>query len=163
MMVQAVQIHLQQIQMINKIKHIRNSFYTVLKNIRYLFELSLKAIKENRKPVILILLVPFSESKAMFYNVNKRVSWYLFSNHERQLCMVVEDYCNIVIFGVIFWFLYDAYKHSPIGQASLFLFILNALDLIHLGLYDMQGFIIAKILLAWFIYYKIWSKLKHSY
>jgi hypothetical protein len=115
------------------------------------------------KHIILILLIPFSEIKAIFYNVDMRVSWYLFSDHERQLCMVVEDYCNIIIFGVVFWYLYESTKDRIMKQIALFLFILNALDFVHLGLYDMEGWIIAKLLLAYGIFYILWSKLKHSY
>jgi len=117
----------------------------------------------QKKHLILLLLIPFAEAKAIFYNVNMRVSWYLFSDHERQLCMVVEDYCNIVIFGVVFWYLYKETRDLILKQIALFLFILNALDLIHLGLYDMQGFIALKLLLAYGIYYKLWLKLKRGY
>lgn len=115
------------------------------------------------KHLLLLFLIPLSEAKAIFYNVNKRVSWYLFSDHERQLCMVVEDYCNIIIFGIVFWFLAFEKRDVITIQISLFLFILNALDFVHLGLYDMQGFIILKLLLAYGIYYKLWLKLKVSY
>lgn len=117
----------------------------------------------QKKHLILLLLIPFAEAKAIFYNVDMRVSWYLFSDHERQLCMVVEDYCNIIIFGVVFWFLYKESRDLILKQIALFLFILNALDLLHLGLYDMQGFIALKLLLAYGIYYKLWSKLKRGY
>lgn len=114
------------------------------------------------KHIILLLLIPFAEAKAIFYNVDKEVSWYLFSNHTRQLCMVVEDYCNIVIFAVILWYIYKETRDLILKQISLFLFILNGLDLVHLGLYDMEGFIIAKFVLAYGIYY-LWSRLKSSY
>lgn len=116
----------------------------------------------NYKHIILILLLPLSEVKAIFYNINKEVSWYLFSNHTRQLCMVVEDYCNILIFGIVFYFLLEALKNKIAKQIVRFLFVLNALDLIHLGLMDMQGFVIVKLILAFGIY-KIWSKLKPLY
>jgi len=115
------------------------------------------------KHIILLLLIPFSEAKAIFYNVNKKVCWYLFSDHKRQICMVIEDYSNIIIFGVVFYYLAFMKRDIITIQIGLFLFILNALDLLHLGLYDMQGFIIAKLLLAYGIYYKLWSKLKASY
>lgn len=115
------------------------------------------------KHLLLFLLIPLAEAKAIFYNVNKRVSWYLFSDHERQLCMVVEDYCNIIIFGVVFWRIYKETKDRILKQIALFLFVLNALDFIHLGLYDMQGFILVKLLLAYGLYYKVWQKLKHSF
>lgn len=130
-----------------------------MKSLLYLFRFILDEIKSNKRPLILMLLIPLAESKAILYNVDKAVSWYLFSDHQRQVCMVVEDYCNIVIFGVVFWFLYEAYKGKPLGEVALFLFILNALDLIHLGLMDMQYFVMAKLVLAFIIYY-LWSKLK---
>jgi len=116
----------------------------------------------QKKHLILLLLIFLSEAKALFYNVNMKVSWYLFSDHERQLCMAVEDYCNIVIFGVVFWYIYKETRDLILKQIALFLFVLNALDLVHLGLYDMQGFIILKLLLAYGIFYKLWSKLKAS-
>lgn len=112
--------------------------------------------------LILVSLVLLSEAKALFYNINMRVSWYLFSDHKRQLCMVVEDYSNIVIFGIVFYLLYDLVKDKAIKEISRFLFVLNALDLIHLGLMDMQGFVIAKLVLAYGIYF-LWSKLKPTY
>lgn len=115
------------------------------------------------KHIILILLIPFAEAKAIFYNVDLKVSWYLFSDHKRQICMVIEDYSNIIIFGVVFWYIFKETRDLILKQIALFLFILNALDLVHLGLYDMQGFILLKIILAYAIFYKAWSRLKHSY
>lgn len=114
------------------------------------------------KHILLLLLIPLSEIKAIFYNVDKVVSWYLFSDHQRQLCMVVEDYANVIIFEVLFWYMYKESRDLILKQICFFLCVLNALDLLHLGLYDMQGFIIAKLILAFGIY-KLWSKLKHSY
>jgi len=115
------------------------------------------------KHLILLLLIPFSEIKAIFYNVDMAVAGYLFSDHKRQICMVVEDYCNIIIIGVVMGFFVFSKRDKISVQIVLFLFILNALDFLHLGLYDMQGFIIAKLVLAYIIFYKTWLKLKHSY
>ncbi len=112
------------------------------------------------KHIILLSIVPLSEIKAIFYNVDMAVSGYLFSDHKRQLCLVVEDYCNIIIFSIVFWYLFEAYRGKIMGHIALFLFVLNTLDFVHLGLYNMQGFIILKLLLAYVIYYKLWSKLK---
>lgn len=111
----------------------------------------------------MLLLIPFSEIKAIFYNVDMAVSGYLFSDHKRQLCLVIEDYCNIIIIGVVLWHLFKATKDKILKQIVLFLFILNALDGLHLGLYDMQGFIMLKLLLSYAIYYKVWKELKYSY
>lgn len=119
-------------------------------------------IKDNQRAVILMLLVPFSEAKAIFYNVDKKVSWYLFSEHKRQLCMVVEDYSNIIIFGVVFYFLTKEDKTKLEIEVARFLCCLNALDLIHLGLMDMQGFVMVKFILAYLIY-MLWSRLKRFY
>lgn len=115
------------------------------------------------KHIILILLIPFSEIKAIFYNVDIAISGYLFSDHKRQICLVIEDYCNIIIMGVILWMFVYSKRDKISIQIVLFLFILNALDFVHLGLYDMQGFIALKLLLAYGIYYKLWSKLKLGY
>jgi len=114
------------------------------------------------KHILLLLVILLSEAKAIFYNVDMEVSWYLFSDHTRQLCMVIEDYSNIIIFGIVFWYIYKETRDLILKQIALFLFIVNALDLIHLGLLDMQGFIIAKLILAYSIFYFLWSKLKAS-
>lgn len=117
------------------------------------------------KHIILLLLIPFAEAKAIFYNVDMAVSWYLFSDHKRQLCMVIEDYSNVIIFGVVFSTIFKESRDIIIKQISLFLFTINALDFFHLGLYDMQGFVMFKFALAMAIYYFwwLWLKLKHSY
>jgi len=112
------------------------------------------------KHLLLIFLMFLSEAKAIFYNLDMEVSWYLFSDHKRQVCMVVEDYCNIVIFGVVFYYLYKETKDFIIKQVALFLFTLNALDFVHLGLYDMEGFILLKIIVSFLIYRKVWLNLK---
>jgi len=100
---------------------------------------------------ILILLIPLSEIKALFYNSNLKVSWYLFSDNKRFICNVLEDYSNMVIFGVVFYYLAFIKIDLRIRNISIFLFIINALDLIHLGLMDMQYFIPLKSLLSYFI------------
>jgi len=113
------------------------------------------------KHFLLLLLIPFSEIKAIFYNVDMAISGYLFSDHKRQICLVVEDYCNIIIIGVVMGFFVFSKRDKISTQIVLFLFILNALDFLHLGLYDMQGFIIVKLVLAYGIY-KLWFKLKRG-
>ena len=104
------------------------------------------------KYLIILTLVPLSEAKALFYNSDLRVSWYLFSDNKRYLCNVVEDYSNIIIFGVVFYYMAFVRLDITVRKICLFLFILNALDLIHLGLMDMQYFIIFKILLTFTIF-----------
>jgi hypothetical protein len=109
--------------------------------------------KMKSKHWILILLVPLSEMKALFYSSNEKVSWYVFTDHKKLMCNVLQDYSNVVIFGVIFYYLafikVDLYTRS----IAIYLFILNALDLLHLGLMDMQYFIPLKLLLAYIILY----------
>lgn len=114
------------------------------------------------KHILLLILVPLSEIKAIFYSFDKKVSWYLFSDHKRMACNVIEDYSNIVIFGIVFYILAFTKIDNTTKNITAFLFFLNALDFIHLGLYDMQYFIIAKIVLATAIYY-LWYKLKPTY
>jgi len=100
---------------------------------------------------ILFLIIPLSNAKALFYNSDLRVSWYLFSDNKRFLCNVIEDYSNILIFGIIFYHLAFVKIDINIRKISLFLFVINALDLIHLGLMDMELFIALKIFLAYII------------
>lgn len=115
------------------------------------------------KHFILLLIIPLSEIKAIFYHSDKRVSWYLFSDETRYLCNVLEDYSNTINWGVPLFIL--AFLNTDIisRQICMFLFVLNCLDLIHLALNNKQGFIMLKILLAWGIYYRLWQKLKRSY
>jgi hypothetical protein len=108
---------------------------------------------------ILILLIPLSEVKAFFYNSELKVSWYLFSDNKRFLCNVIEDYSNIIIYGVIFYYLAFIKVDLKTRSICIFLFILNALDLIHLGLMDIQYFITLKLLLSYIIL-QLCSKLK---
>jgi len=107
--------------------------------------------KMKSKHWILFLIIPLSNAKALFYNSDLRVSWYLFSDNKRYLCNVVEDYSNILIFGIIFYYLAFVKIDINIRKISLFLFVINALDLIHLGLMDMELFIALKIFLAYII------------
>ena len=100
---------------------------------------------------ILLLLIPLSEIKAVFYNSDLKVSWYLFSDNKRYLCNVLEDYSNIIILSTVFYYLTFVKIDSKTRNICLFLFILNVLDLIHLGLMDMEYFIPLKLLLAFII------------
>lgn len=97
---------------------------------------------------ILLLLIPLSESKALFYNSDKKVDWYLFSDNKRYLCNVVEDYSNILIFGIVFYYLSSIPK---LRNVSVYLFVLNLLDFFHLGFMDMQYLILIKLFIAYII------------
>ncbi len=104
----------------------------------------------KNKHLILLLLEPLSEVKALFYNSDLRVSWYLFTEHKRYLCNVIEDYSNILIFGIVFYYLAFVKIDLTIRKISLFLFILNAFDLLHLGLMDNLYFVPLKLFLTYF-------------
>lgn len=75
------------------------------------------------------------------------------------MCNVLEDYVNIVIFGIIFYYMAFIKIDLNIRKICLFLFILNALDLIHLGLMDMQYMVALKLVLTYAIY-RFWLKLR---
>lgn len=104
------------------------------------------------KHYLLLLLVPFSEIKALFYESDTKVSFSMFSSQKRLLCNVLEDYCNIIIFSVIFYFITFTMIDLITRKICFFLFVLTILDFIHLGIMDMQYFIALKIFLAYFTY-----------
>lgn len=111
------------------------------------------------KHFLLLVLVPLSEAKALFYNSDLRVSWYLFSDKKRFLCNVVEDYSSILIFGILFYYLAFVKIDITIRKICLFLFILNAFDLIHLGLIDCSYFVPLKLLFT-YITLRLCSRLR---
>jgi len=88
------------------------------------------------KNLILLLLVPLSEIKAIFYRCDIKVSWYLLSDNKKYLCNVIEDYSNIFIIGIIFYYTLFVNLDLHAKQIILLLFILNGFDLLFLGLFD---------------------------
>jgi len=112
------------------------------------------------KHLILLLLIPLSEIKAIFYDSDLRVSWYLFSENERFLCNVLEDYSNILIIGTVFYYYLHVKQDILTRNIILFLFIINALDFVHLGLMDMSHLVWLKLILA-FIILKVCSRLRN--
>lgn len=103
------------------------------------------------KDIILLLLLPLSEVKAIFYNYDKKVNWYLFSDNKKYLCNVIEDYSNIIIIGVIIYYILFVKIDRITRQIIFLLFILNALDLLFLGLFDNEYYLL-KLPLAGIIY-----------
>lgn len=87
----------------------------------------------------------------MFYHSDIRVSWYLFSDNKRFLCNVLEDYSNTLIIGVVFYYSLFVKLDIHCKQILFFLFIINALDFIFLGLMD-NNYYLLKIFLAPIIY-----------
>jgi hypothetical protein len=104
------------------------------------------------KHYLLLLLVPFSETKALFYNSDIKVYASFFSNEKKYLCNVIEDYTNVIIFSVLFYFITFIKIDKTTRKICFFLFVLTVLDFIHLGFMDMQYFIFLKLFLAYIIY-----------
>lgn len=88
------------------------------------------------KHILLLLLIPLSEIKAVFYNSDLKIQYALFSDEKKYLCNVLEWYSNIIIFGVIFYSLAFLKPDFVTRKIALFLFIINCLDFIFLGLMD---------------------------
>lgn len=122
-----------------------------LKILCSFFHDTLKKLWAYRKNIILLILLPLSEIKAIFYDSNIKVSWYLFSDNKRFLCNVLEDYSNIIIIGVIFYYSLFIKKDISTKRIILFLFILNALDFVFLGLMDNKLYFL-KIFVSVIIY-----------
>ena len=101
--------------------------------------MEVQAYRQQRmksKNLILLLLVPLSEIKAIFYRFDIKVSWYFFSDNKKYLCNVIEDYSNIFIIGIIFYYTLFVNLDLHAKQIILLLFILNGFDLLFLGLFD---------------------------
>lgn len=103
------------------------------------------------KYLILLSLIPLSEIKSIFYDSDIRVSGYLFSDNKRYLCNVLEDYSNVIIIGVILFYSLFVKLDIICKQIIFFLFIVNALDLVFLGLMD-NNYYILKIFFAPILY-----------
>lgn len=92
-----------------------------------------------------------SEVKSIFYYSDIRVSWYLFSDNKRFLCNVLEDYSNVLIIGIVFYYSIFVKLDIVCKQILFFLFIINALDFVFLGLMD-NNFYLLKIIIAPILY-----------
>lgn len=119
-------------------------------------------MKSKITELILLMLVPLSEIKALFYNSNIKVSWYIFSNNKKFLCNVLEDYSNIIIISTIFYYYLFITMTRRLKIIVFFLFTLSILDFIHLGLMDMQYFIATKIFIS-LIITATYAKYKTTY
>ena len=114
------------------------------------------------KHIILISIVLLSEAKALFYYSSEKIRFTIFSDEKKFLCNVVEDYSNVLIFGILFY--YFAFSRQDIisRKICVFLFILNTLDLVHFGFLDIPYFVLPKWGIAFLIFY-LWSKSKKSH
>ena len=107
--------------------------------------MEVQAYRQQRmksKNLILLLLVPLSEIKAIFYRCDIKVSWYLFSDNKKYICNVIEDYSNILIIGIIFYYSLFVKFDLNTKQIILLLFILNSFDLLFLGLFDNEYYLL---------------------
>ena len=103
------------------------------------------------KNIILLLLLPLSEVKTIFYNYDVEVAWFIFSDQKRYLCNVIQDYSDIIIIGIIFYYSLFVKYDITTKQIIFVLFILNALDLVFLGLFD-NAYYLLKLPLTAFIW-----------
>jgi hypothetical protein len=103
------------------------------------------------KRLLLLVLIPLSEIKAIFYTSNIKVTAYLFSKDKIYLCNIVENYSNILIFGIIFYFIAFLKMDFITRKIGLFLFIINFLDLVFIGLMGNE-FYLLKIPISVIIY-----------
>lgn len=103
------------------------------------------------KHILLLLLIPLSEIKAIFYNSDIKVAWFLFAEKKKFLCNVLEDYSNMIIIGVVFYFIAFLKNDLITRKICLFLFIINFLDFIFIGLMG-NSFYLLKIPISILIY-----------
>jgi len=122
-----------------------------LKYILSFFLFTLYEINRNRKKLILLALIPFSEIKSIFYESDLRVSWYLFSDNKRLMCNVLETYSNSIIIGAVLYYSIFVKKDLETKQVLFFLLIINALDFVFLGLMD-NNYHLLKLPLSAIIY-----------
>lgn len=109
--------------------------------------------QEKMKNKILLALIPLSEIKSIFYNSDKKVDWFLFSDEKRYLCNVIEDYSNIIIMGVIMYYSLFIKLDLNTKRILFFLFVINVLDFVFLGLYDNKYYLLKlPISVLFFIY-----------
>lgn len=106
---------------------------------------------QNRKNVTLLILIPLSEIKSMFYESNEKVSWYIFSDHKKFICNVLEEYSNCIVIGVFAFYTLFVKLEIKTKKILFFLFIINAIDFVFLGLMDNYLYLL-KIPLSAIIY-----------
>jgi hypothetical protein len=102
----------------------------------FVFKLIRQEIYKSRYYLVLLSLIPLSEIKAIFYESDLRVSWFLFSDNKILMCNVLERYSNIIIIGTFIHYYLFVKRDMMINQIMLFLYIINAYDLLFLGLMD---------------------------
>lgn len=93
-------------------------------------------IKMRNRYLILLSLIPLSEVKAVFYQSDLKVRYAIFSDNKLYFCNILEEYSNILIIGIVFYFLAFLKIDLISKKIALFLFIINALDFVFLGLMD---------------------------
>lgn len=89
-----------------------------------------------RKYIILLVIIPFSEIKAIFYDYDDKVSWYIFSDHQRFACNIIERYTDMIIYGVILYYPLFVKMDIICKQIYLFLLVTCFWDFIFTLLFD---------------------------
>jgi hypothetical protein len=97
---------------------------------------------------ILISLLFVSEIKAIFYDSEIRFYWILNPEHSRLLCNILKDVSTSIITIVLCFYALKGAKDNILRFIVSSLISLSILDLIHLAINDMQGFVLLKIALA---------------
>lgn len=97
---------------------------------------------------LLISLLFISEIKAIFYNSDIRFYWLLDPEHSRLLCNILKDISTSIIIIVLCFYALRGAKDNILRFIISSLITLSFLDLIHLAINDMQGFVLPKIALA---------------
>jgi hypothetical protein len=97
---------------------------------------------------LLILLLFISEIKAIFYDSDIRFYWLLNPEHSRLLCNILKDISTSIIIIVLCFFALRSAKDNIERFIVSSYITLSFLDLIHLAINDMQGFVLLKIALA---------------
>lgn len=97
---------------------------------------------------ILISLLFISEIKAIFYDSDIRYYWLVDPEHSRLLCNILKDISMSIICIVLCFYALKGAKDRMLRFIISSLITLSFLDLIHLAINDMQGFVLTKIALA---------------
>jgi hypothetical protein len=97
---------------------------------------------------LLISLLFVSEIKAIFYDSDIRYYWLLNPEHSRYLCNILKDISASTIIIILCFYALKGAKDGLLRFIISCLITLSFLDLIHLAINDMQGFVLLKIALS---------------
>ncbi|MNY08875.1 hypothetical protein D3C86_1417530 [compost metagenome] len=131
----------------SKLKHIRDYLksipYKIKTSVIFSWRFFLFCLKEfyvKRKYIILLLLIPLSEIKAIFYDYDEKVSWYIFSDNKRFACNIIENYTNTIVYGVLLFYPLFVKMDIICKQIYLFLLVTCFYDFVFTALFDNNYF-----------------------